>query len=159
MCGERADDRDARRLLTRDEKSFVMRVGEIMNPGCQFLNPDDTAARAAQLMANHDLGAVPVADDDKLVGMLTDRDVVVRGLAQGRDVTAAPVADLMTDAVYYCYDDQECAEVAASMGEMQVRRMPVINREKRLVGMVSLGDLAAKGEASAAGAALQGVSQ
>ncbi len=136
-----------------------MRVSEIMNQGCQYLSPTDTAVQAAQVMANHDLGAVPVASDNKLVGMVTDRDVVVRGLAKGQDPNATQLGDLMTDAVYYCFDDQECAEVAANMGEMQVRRMPVVSREKQLVGMVSLGDLAASGQGSAATAALKGVSR
>lgn len=136
-----------------------MRVSEIMNKGCQFLSPTDSPAQAAQVMANHDLGAVPIASDNKLVGMVTDRDVVVRGVAQGRDLNAVALSELMSDAVYYCYDDQECAEVAANMGEIQVRRMPVVNREKQLVGMVSLGDLAASGQDSVAASALKGVSR
>lgn len=136
-----------------------MRVSDIMNQGCQFLSPTDTAVQAAQVMANHDLGAVPVASNDKLVGMVTDRDVVVRGLAQGRDLNTMALSDLMSDAVYYCYDDQECGEVAANMGEIQVRRMPVVNREKQLLGMVTLGDLAASGHKDAAATALKGVTR
>ncbi len=136
-----------------------MRVSEIMHKGCQYLASSDKVAQAAQIMANHDLGVVPIAENEKLVGMVTDRDIVVRGIAQGRDLNSATVGDLMTDEVYYCYDDQECQEVAHNMSEMQIRRMPVVNREKELVGIVSLGDLATRGPQAAATDALQGVSE
>lgn len=136
-----------------------MRVSNVMNKGCQFLSTSDKAFQAAQIMANHDLGVVPIAEQDKLVGMVTDRDLVIRGLAKGADLNNTSVSDLMTDQVYYCFDDQECEQVAANMAEMQVRRMPVVNRDKRLVGVVSLGDLASKGASAAAETALEGVSR
>lgn len=110
-------------------------------------------------MRNHDLGIVPVAEQEKLVGIVTDRDLAVRGVANGADLNSTSVSDLMTDQVYYCFDDQECEQVAANMAEMQVRRMPVVNRDKQLVGVVSLGDLVNAGANEAAQTALQGVSQ
>lgn len=136
-----------------------MRVSNVMNKGCQFLSVSDKAFQAAQIMANHDLGVVPIAEQETLVGMVTDRDLVVRGVAKGADLNSTSVSDLMTDQVYYCFDDQECDQVAANMAEMQVRRMPVVNREKQLVGVVSLGDLASNGASSAAETALEGVSR
>ena len=136
-----------------------MHVSDVMNRGCQFLSSSDKAFQAAQIMRNHDLGIVPVAEQEKLVGIVTDRDLAVRGVANGADLNSTSVSDLMTDQVYYCFDDQECEQVAANMAEMQVRRMPVVNRDKQLVGVVSLGDLVNAGANEAAQTALQGVSQ
>ncbi len=136
-----------------------MHVSDVMNRGCQFLSSSDKAFQAAQIMRNHDLGVVPVAEQEKLVGIVTDRDLAVRGVASGADLNSTSVSDLMTDQVYYCFDDQECEQVAANMAEMQVRRMPVVNRDKQLVGVVSLGDLVNAGANEAAQTALQGVSQ
>lgn len=135
-----------------------MKVNEVMTPRCRYLRQDDSAAAAAQIMANEKVGVVPVTNEEKIVGMLTDRDIVLRGVAEGRDLTQASAGELMTDQVYYCFDDEECEAVAANMGELQVRRMPVINRDKQLVGMVSLGDLSAKGPRDAAGQALSDIS-
>lgn len=136
-----------------------MHVSDVMNKGCQFLSSSDKAFQAAQVMLNHDLGAVPIAEQEKLVGVVTDRDLVIRGVANGADLNSTSVSDLMTDQVYYCFEDQECEQVAANMAEMQVRRMPVVNRDKQLVGVVSLGDLVNAGANEAAQTALQGVSQ
>lgn len=136
-----------------------MKVKDIMTGGCNYCAPTDNVMDVAKLMRQDDYGAVPVAEQDKLVGMLTDRDIVVRGLAEGRDPAVTQVRDLMSENVFYCFDDQECAEVASNMGDMQVRRMPVVDREKQLVGMVSLGDLASHGAASEAATALEGVSR
>ena len=135
-----------------------MKVNEVMNHGCQFLSSSDFVSQAAQIMANHDLGVVPIAEDNKLVGILTDRDIVVRGLAQGKNLATAPVSELMTDSVYYCFDDQSCEEVAQNMGQMQVRRMPVVDRDKQLVGVVSLGDLSRAAPENMVAQAVKGVS-
>jgi CBS domain-containing protein len=134
-----------------------MKVRDVMHSGCTYCGSNDSVMAAAQLMAKEDLGFVPVAENDRLVGMLTDRDIVVRGLAQGHDLTSAKIADVMSDHVYYCYDDQDCEEIAQNMGEMQVRRMPVVDRQKQLIGVVSLADLAHKGIHQAAGATLDRV--
>ncbi len=119
-----------------------MKTREVMNAECRYCSPDDSVVTAALLMSREDVGAAPVAENDQLVGMVTDRDIVIRGIAEGRDINEVKVGEIMSGAVYYCYDDQEVEDVAANMGEMQVRRMPVVDRDKRLVGMVTLGDLA-----------------
>jgi len=136
-----------------------MKINEVMTKECRYLDRSAPFAEAAQLMAQADLGAVPIASEDRLVGMLTDRDIVTRGVAQSRDAVQTKVGELMSDKVYYCYDDDECDKVAANMGELQVRRMPVVNRDKRLVGAVSLGDLSANGAKKPAGEALSEISQ
>lgn len=136
-----------------------MKIREAMHTGCNYVAPTDSVLNVAKMMAQNDFGVVPIAENDKLIGILTDRDMVVRGIAQGVDMATTQVRDLMSDDVYYCYDDQDCDEVAANMGQMQVRRMPVVDRNKQLVGMLSLGDLATHGLGHAAEIALEGVSR
>jgi len=92
-------------------------------------------------MADLDAGVVPVAEKDRLVGIITDRDIAVRGIAKGKGPNAN-VREVMTDHVKYCFDDQEVDEVSQNMGELKIRRLPVVNRSKRLVGLLSLGDIA-----------------
>lgn len=134
-----------------------MKISEVMHQGCKYCGTSDSVAEAAKLMASEDVGVVPIAENDKMVGMLTDRDIVIRGVAAGRDISGSPVKEFMSDHVYYCFDDQEVDEVANNMSQMQVRRMPVVNRDKRLVGIVSLGDLANKAPEQAASNVLHGV--
>jgi CBS domain-containing protein len=112
-----------------------------MSRDVRVTGPQDTIRDAAKIMAEFDIGALPVADQDRLIGMITDRDIVVRGVAQGCGVDAT-VADVMSPEVLYCFEDEELEDVSQNMGDVQVRRLPVINREKRLVGIISLGDLA-----------------
>lgn len=118
-----------------------MKVNECMTPHVRIASPNDTLREAAQAMADADIGVLPVAEDDQLVGMLTDRDIAVRGVALGKGPEAL-VRDIMTVEVRYCYDDQDIDEVLLNMGKIQVRRLPVLNRSKRLVGILSLGDIA-----------------
>ncbi|MCB1650493.1 MAG: CBS domain-containing protein [Alphaproteobacteria bacterium] len=113
-----------------------------MTPQCQWIAPDKTANDAAKIMKEQDFGFLPVGENDRLIGMVTDRDIVMRTLAEARDPQATQVRDIMTPKTYYCYDDQNVEDVCNNMGEIQVRRLPVVNRDKRLVGIVSLGDLA-----------------
>src|SRR5947208_71221 len=108
--------------------------------------PDATLAEAAEQMKTLDVGLLPVCDGDYLVGMLTDRDITVRAAAAGSDPTTTLVVDTMTPDVIYCYADQEVEEAARVMQEKQIRRLLVLDRDKRLVGIVSLGDLAAEAE-------------
>ena len=135
-----------------------MLVRDIMTRDVQLLAPDDTLLRAARRMRDDDIGSLPVAEGDRLVGYVTDRDGVVRGLAEGFSVDTH-IRDGMTDEVLYCFDDEEVEEVAVNMADNQVRRLPVLSREKRLVGIVALGDLATKGEDASAEDALEGVSR
>jgi CBS domain-containing protein len=135
-----------------------MQVSEIMTRTIRVASPDDTVQHAARLMAETDAGVLPVGENDRLIGMVTDRDIAIRGDARGCDPTRTVVRDVMTPEVRYCFDDEDVEAVAKNMAQLQVRRLPVLNREKRLVGIVSLGDLSHRPDACAAGDALRGVS-
>lgn len=135
-----------------------MRVSEAMTRDVRVANPDQTIREAAQMMAELDAGALPVGEQDRLVGMITDRDIAVRAVAHGKSPDTR-VRDVMTDDVKYCFDDDDVEDVARNMADIQVRRLPVVNRDKRLVGVVSLGDLSLTGKRRAAGEALQEISQ
>jgi CBS domain-containing protein len=136
----------------------AMRVSECMTRDVQLADPNDTIAEAAKAMARLDAGVLPVQENDRLIGMITDRDIAVRGVAQGKGPDAK-VADVMNAEVKYCFDDQEIGEVLRNMGELQLRRMPVLNHDKRLVGIISLGDMASNGQARMAGDALSDISR
>jgi len=120
-----------------------MKIRDVMTRNVQLINPGDTIQSAARLMAECDCGVLPVADGDRLVGMITDRDIAVRGIGEGKGPHAR-VRDAMTAEVKYCFDDEDTGHVADNMAAIQVRRLPVMDRNKRLVGIVSLGDLARK---------------
>ena len=135
-----------------------MQVSEKMTRNVRLANPDDTIQQAARVMADCDAGALPVGDDDQLVGMVTDRDIAIRGVAQGKGL-GTKVRELMTSDVRYCFEDEDLDHVANNMAEQQVRRLPVVNRNKRLVGILSLGDVAMGEGSQPAGAALAGVSR
>lgn len=135
-----------------------MQVSELMTREVEMVSPQDTLARAAQKMASLDVGALPVAENDRLVGMVTDRDITVRAVARQKGPDTL-VRDVMTSEVRYAYEDDDISDVAENMGDLQVRRLPVVNREKRLVGIISLGDIARLHEPTDAGEALQGISR
>jgi Mg/Co/Ni transporter MgtE len=105
-------------------------------------SPDQTIQQAAEMMAEIDAGALPVGENDRLVGMITDRDIAIRAVAKGLGASTK-VRDVMTREIHYCFEDQDVEEVAEKMSDLQVRRLPLLNREKRLVGIVALGDIAA----------------
>ena len=130
-----------------------MRVNECMTREVTIANPQDSICDAAKMMADCDAGVLPVGENDRLVGMITDRDIAVRGVAEGRD-PSAKIREVMSKEVRYCFEDDDVDDVLRNMGDLQVRRLPVLNREKRLVGIVSLSDLATNGEAGRAGLAL-----
>jgi CBS domain-containing protein len=135
-----------------------MRVSEAMTREVRVATPGQSIRDVAKMMAELDAGAMPVGENDRLIGMITDRDIAVRAVAQGKGPDT-PVRDVMsTEQVLYCYDDEDLDHVAKNMGDEQVRRLPVVNREKRLVGIVSLGDLATR-ERKAGSKAVSGVSQ
>jgi len=138
-----------------------MQVKEAMTRGVQCARPGDTLEAAAARMKSLDVGVLPVCgDEDRLVGMLTDRDVTVRATAEGEHPAAVTVADVMTPEVVYCFEDDDVADAARKMEDKQIRRLVVLDRNKRLVGIVSLGDLAVEsGARHAAGQALSGVSE
>ena len=130
-----------------------MRVGECMTREVRITNPDETIQEAALVMAECDAGVLPVGENDRLVGMITDRDIAVRGIAEGLGPDAR-VRDVMSAEVRYCYEHEPVEDVLRKMAKLKVRRLPVINREKRLVGIISLGDLATNGETARSGEAL-----
>jgi CBS domain-containing protein len=136
-----------------------MKVSEVMTPDVAIVGPDDSMQEAAILMDSFDTRALPVGEGEGVVGIITDRDIVIRGVAAGKDLGTA-VRDLMTESVEHCFADDEVEQVAQVMAERQVRRLPVLDRERRLVGIVSLGDLALQESAAdEAGRALSGISQ
>jgi CBS domain-containing protein len=139
-------------------KEDIMQVSQVMTAHPVTVTPTQNVRDAAEIMKRIDTGFVPVGDNDRLVGMVTDRDIVVKGLAAGKDADCK-ISEVMTHEVLYCRDDEEVAAVARNMGENQVRRLPVVDRDKRLVGIVSLGDLSSDGDPSAAGVALEQISE
>ena len=133
-----------------------MKVSECMTRDVRMAGQNETLQQAARLMAELDAGVLPVNDGDRLVGMITDRDICVRAIAQGKG-PETPVSEVMSKEVRYCYDDEESDAVLRNMGDIQVRRLPVLNRDKRLIGIVSLADLASIGQTARAGEALGGI--
>jgi CBS domain-containing protein len=120
----------------------MTRVSDIMTTEVQVIQPQESLRQAALLMRSLDIGALPVCDGERLLGMITDRDITVRGVADGLDPDKACVSDVMSGDLQYCTEDQDPLEVMRLMGDHQVRRLPVIDLDKRLVGIVSLGDMA-----------------
>jgi len=137
-----------------------MKLKEIMTENVAVVAPDTSLYEAARKMRDLDVGALPVCDGERLVGMLTDRDLTVRAVAEGRDPRREPVRESMTPEIAWCFEDQTPADAERIMTERQIRRLPVLDRGKRLVGIVSLGDLAIKtGEPKAIGKTLEKVSE
>jgi CBS domain-containing protein len=135
-----------------------MRVSEAMTREVRVADPKQSIREVAKIMAEIDAGSVPVGENDRLVGMITDRDIAIRAIAAGKGPDT-PVGEVMSSEVKYCFDDEELDHVAENMGENKIRRLPVVNREKRLVGIVSLGDVARTESKKVAGEAVRGVSQ
>lgn len=133
-----------------------MKVSEVMSRSVRTTNPNASIQEAARMMAEIDAGALPVGENDRLVGMLTDRDIAVRAVAQGRG-PEAKVRDVMTDDVRYCFEDDEIESIARNMADEKVSRLPVMNRDKRLVGIVSLGDIAVQGDGQTLDTAASGI--
>jgi CBS domain-containing protein len=135
-----------------------MKIAKAMSHDVQMIDPDRTIREAASLMQKIDCGVLPVAENDRLVGMITDRDIAIRGIGGGKG-PESKVRDVMTQEVMYCFEDEDVTHVAGNLAELQIRRLPVMNREKRLVGIVSLGDLATAGSLPKTARALHGISQ
>ena len=135
-----------------------MRVSEAMSRDVCIVDPDQSIQDAAKAMRDLDIGVLPVGEDDRLVGMITDRDIAVRAVAADLR-PSTPVREVMTEDVKYCYEDEDTEHVADNMGEQQLRRLPVLNRAKRLVGILSLGDIAVIEGGLPAGEAVAGISR
>ncbi len=136
-----------------------MKVSECMTRDVRIANPDQTIREAATAMCECDTGVLPIGENDRLIGMITDRDIAIRAVAEGKGPDTR-IRDVMSPDVKYCYEDDDVDEVARNMAEIQVRRLPVLSREKRLVGIVALGDLACGRDTSdEATTALSGISR
>src|SRR5262245_3280878 len=119
-----------------------MRVKDVMHKGVDWVGPDTPVTELAKLMREHDIGAIPIGENDRLIGMVTDRDIACKGLAQDSfDAGRATARDVMTPGIHCCRDDDDLAKAVRHMEQLQVRSMPVINKSKRMVGILSLGDL------------------
>jgi CBS domain-containing protein len=139
-------------------RRIAMKVVEVMTREVCLANPDQSIREIARLMSEHDIGALPVGKDDRLVGMITDRDIAIRGVAEGKGPDVK-VREIMSEQVKYCFEDDDLDELCANMADIQMRRLPVLNHDKRLVGIVSLGDLAVRHASAQASKALEGISQ
>jgi len=135
-----------------------MKVSEVMTRDVQTVRPDQPVREAASFMLSADAGSIPVTDGDRLIGMITDRDIAVRGVAKGYGPDT-PVRELMTNDIICARDDDDVDEIASKMSEAQVRRLPVIDDDHRLCGIVSLGDLSRDADEDTAVEALEGVSE
>ena len=135
-----------------------MQISEIMSSKVQIANPSQSIREVAKVMAACDCGALPVGEGDRLVGVITDRDIAIRAVAAGKSPDT-PVRDIMTKEVLYCFAEDDHEEVATNMGEIKVRRLPVLDARKRLVGIVSLADIAISNGPQSSGVALCGISE
>jgi len=137
-----------------------MRLSEVMTRNVECTTPEATLQEVADRMKELNVGSLPVRDGDRLVGMITDRDIIVRGVSDGYNPWINRVKEIMTAQVHACFEDQDVAEALALMSAHQIRRLPVLDRSGQLVGIVSLGDLATEtGEEALAGQALEGISE
>ncbi|RLK50608.1 CBS domain-containing protein [Alkalispirillum mobile] len=118
-----------------------MKVNEAMHRGVEWCAPDTPIMEIARLFREKDIGAIPIGENDRLVGMLTDRDIVCRGLAEGRDMASMTAGDVMTRDIVYCWEDDDIEDAVHLMEERRVRRVPVLNSDKRMTGMLSMGDI------------------
>src|SRR6187551_440634 len=119
-----------------------MKVREVMHKGVDWVDPDTPVTDLAKLMRQHDIGAIPIGENDRLIGMVTDRDIVCKGLAEDSfDARRATARDVMTPGIHCCREDDDLAKAVRHMEALKVRRLPVINKSKRMVGMISLGDI------------------
>jgi CBS domain-containing protein len=119
-----------------------MKVKDVMHKGVDWVSPETPVAEIARLMREHDIGSIPIGEDDHLVGMVTDRDIVCKGLARkGFDASRTMAKDVMTEGIHCCREDDDLAKAMHHMESLKVRRLPVINKSKRMVGIISLGDV------------------
>ena len=135
-----------------------MHVSEVMSRDVRMVNPDQTIREAAKLMAQIDAGALPVGEDDRLVGMITDRDIVVRAIGDGNGPDT-PIREVMSRDIKYCFEDEDVEDVSKNMADLQLRRLPVVDSDKRLVGIVAVSDIAGATQPETAGNMIQSISQ
>jgi len=135
-----------------------MKIADVMSREVVLTSPEATIREVASKMSDLDAGILPVQDNDRLVGMITDRDIAIRGVAQGKG-PESKVSEVMTPDVKYCFEDDDVAAIVKNMAEIKVQRLPVMNRDKRLVGIVSLGDIAIQAEPDHTDMAVSGIKE
>jgi CBS domain-containing protein len=139
---------------------MTSQVRDVMTPQVTTVPPEAPLQHVARIMRDEDIGSIPVAQGDQLLGMITDRDIVIRAVAEGdQGLTQRTAGDVMTPDVQCCFADQNVGDVLKEMGDQQIRRLPVVDKERRLVGIVSLGDLSREAKPKQAGQALENISQ
>ena len=134
-----------------------MKVKDAMHKGVEWVPPTTPVLDLAKKMHQYDIGAIPIGENDKLIGIVTDRDIVCRGIANGKDLSKLTARDVMTTSIIWCRDDEDLDDATRIMEDKQVRRLPVIDKNKRMVGMLSLGDVAHSGKSKLGGEVLQKV--
>jgi CBS domain-containing protein len=135
-----------------------MKVNQVMHAGVQWVDPDTSVKTLAALMRDHDIGAIPIGENDRLVGMVTDRDIVCRCVAKGLDIATTLARDVMSKGIVFCQDEQELDDAARIMENRNIRRLPVLNKDKRMVGMLSIGDMSHAGSRELTGEVMHAVS-
>lgn len=135
-----------------------MKVKEAMHKGVEWVDPATPISKIAAMMKKHDVGAVPVGENDRLIGMVTDRDITCRGLANSKDPAKLTARDVMTKGIVYCNEGEDLADAVRVMEQKKIRRLPVINDAKRMVGMLSLGDVSHAGSRTLTGEVMAAVS-
>lgn len=135
-----------------------MKLSEIMTPDVQVVSPDASIVEAAEKMRSLDIGVLPVTEGKRLAGIITDRDITVRAVAEGRDPKGTRVRDCMTSGAVFCFEDQDSEEAVILMEQQQVRRLPVLSRDRQLVGVVALADIATRLGKEMAGSATVAIS-
>jgi CBS domain-containing protein len=138
---------------------MAQQIRDVMTPDVTTVTPEARLTDVARIMRDEDIGSVPVAQGDRLLGMITDRDIVVRALADGDNIDMRTAGDVMTAGVQCCHDDQNVGDVLKEMGDQQIRRLPVVDKEERLVGIVSIGDLSREAKPKQVGKSLEDISQ
>jgi CBS domain-containing protein len=137
----------------------VQQINQVMSRDVRVVPPSATLQHAAEQMRSLDVGAMPICDGKKLIGMITDRDIAVRAVADGKDPKTTKVSDVMSAEVVWCFDDDDVTDVARVMGERQIRRIPVVDHDKKLVGIVALKDVAEHADEDTKAETLEGVSE
>jgi CBS domain-containing protein len=135
-----------------------MKVKEVMHQGVEWVEPNTPISEVAAIMKKHDVGAIPVGDNDRLIGMVTDRDITCRGLANSNDPAKLTARDVMTEGIVYCNEGEDLADAVRVMEQKKIRRLPVINDSKRMVGILSLGDVSHAGTRALTGEVMAAVS-
>jgi CBS domain-containing protein len=138
---------------------MARKILEVMTRDVEVINPNDTLREAAEKMRSLNVGPLPVCDGQRVLGMITDRDIVVRAIALGRDPNTTQVADAMSSGIEYCFDDDDVEDVLERMKDKQIRRVIVVDRNKKLVGIVAIGDLSGEISENKVGEALEGISE